>query len=248
VVLVSQNHKITCNLQFKTYNYLLLLKAENIEKTYVNADINTLALNKINLEVQDGEFLAIMGQSGCGKSTLLNLLGLLDLPTGGKLFFDDIDVASLSGYKRAELRKKHIGFVFQSFNLIDELSVYENVELPLVYQNIPFAERRKRVMEVLEKMEVAHKKDIFPPQLSGGLQQRVAVARAVVSKPRLLLADEPTGNLDSEHGQDVMQILTRLNEEGSTIIMVTHSSDYAAYSSRTIYMLDGQIVTQNIIK
>jgi putative ABC transport system ATP-binding protein len=189
-----------------------------------------------------------MGQSGCGKSTLLNLLGLLDLPTGGKLFFDDIDVASLSGYKRAELRKKHIGFVFQSFNLIDELSVYENVELPLVYQNIPFAERRKRVMEVLEKMEVAHKKDIFPPQLSGGLQQRVAVARAVVSKPRLLLADEPTGNLDSEHGQDVMQILTRLNEEGSTIIMVTHSADYAAYSSRTIYMLDGQIVTQNIIK
>jgi putative ABC transport system ATP-binding protein len=226
----------------------LLIKAVNIEKIYTNMDIDTLALHKVNLEVQDGEFLSIMGQSGCGKSTLLNLLGLLDLPSRGELFFDGVDVLTLNAYKRANLRKKNIGFVFQSFNLIDELSVYENVELPLVYQNIAPAERQKRVMQVLEKMEVAHKKDIFPPHLSGGIQQRVAVARAVVSKPRLLLADEPTGNLDSKHGQDVMDILTRLNEEGSTIIMVTHSAEYAAYSNRSIYMLDGQIVTQNIMK
>ncbi len=226
----------------------MLIKAQHIEKIYSNADIDTLALNKINLEVREGEFLSIMGQSGCGKSTLLNLLGLLDLPTKGTLLFDGVDVLTLSSYKRAELRKKNIGFVFQSFNLIDELSVYENVELPLVYQNVPLAERRQRVMEVLEKLEVAHKKSIFPPHLSGGIQQRVAVARAVVSKPRLLLADEPTGNLDSKHGQDVMNILTRLNEEGSTIIIVTHSAEYAAYSNRSIYMLDGQIVTQNIMQ
>ncbi len=225
----------------------MLLKAVNVEKTYSNADIATLALNKVNLEIATGEFVAIMGPSGCGKSTLLNLLGLLDLPTGGKLLFDGNDTTKLSSAGRAELRKKYIGFVFQSFNLIDELSVYENVELPLVYQKIPLAERKKRVMEVLEKMEVAHKQNIFPPQLSGGIQQRVAVARAIVSKPRLLLADEPTGNLDSKHGQDVMEILTRLNDEGSTIVIVTHSAEYAAYSNRIIYMLDGQIVTQNIV-
>jgi putative ABC transport system ATP-binding protein len=225
----------------------LLIKAQHIEKTYETSDISTLALNKVNLEVQEGEFLAIMGPSGCGKSTLLNLLGLLDLPTRGQLLFDGVDVATLTGKQRADLRKKNIGFVFQSFNLIDELSVYENVELPLVYQNIAPAERRKKVMEVLQKMEVAHKKNVFPLHLSGGLQQRVAVARAVVAKPRLLLADEPTGNLDSQHGQDVMIILMKLNEEGSTIIMVTHSAEYAAYSNRIIYMLDGQIVTQNIV-
>jgi len=225
----------------------LLIKAQHIEKTYETSDISTLALNKVNLEVQEGEFLAIMGPSGCGKSTLLNLLGLLDLPTRGQLLFDGVDVATLTGKQRADLRKKNIGFVFQSFNLIDELSVYENVELPLVYQNIAPAERRKKVMEVLQKMEVAHKKNVFPLHLSGGLQQRVAVARAVVAKPRLLLADEPTGNLDSQHGQDVMNILMKLNEEGSTIIMVTHSAEYAAYSNRIIYMLDGQIVTQNIV-
>jgi putative ABC transport system ATP-binding protein len=225
----------------------LLLKAINAEKIYTNADISTIALNKVNLEIADGEFVAIMGPSGCGKSTLLNLLGLLDLPTGGQLLFDGIDVGKLSSGKRADLRKKNIGFVFQSFNLIDELSVYENVELPLVYQRIGTTERKKRVMEVLEKMEVAHKQSAFPAQLSGGIQQRVAVARAIVSKPRLLLADEPTGNLDSKHGQDVMDILTRLNDEGSSIVIVTHSPEYAAYSNRTIYMLDGQIVTQNII-
>lgn len=225
----------------------MLIKAQHIEKTYETSDISTLALNKVNLEVQEGEFLAIMGPSGCGKSTLLNLLGLLDLPTRGQLLFDGVDVATLTGKQRADLRKKNIGFVFQSFNLIDELSVYENVELPLVYQNIAPAERRKKVMEVLQKMEVAHKKNVFPLHLSGGLQQRVAVARAVVAKPRLLLADEPTGNLDSQHGQDVMNILMKLNEEGSTIIMVTHSAEYAAYSNRIIYMLDGQIVTQNIV-
>jgi putative ABC transport system ATP-binding protein len=225
----------------------LLLKAVNAEKIYTNADIATIALNKVNLEIADGEFVAIMGPSGCGKSTLLNLLGLLDLPTGGQLLFDGIDVGKLSSGKRADLRKKNIGFVFQSFNLIDELSVYENVELPLVYQRIEATERKNRVMEVLEKMEVAHKQAAFPAQLSGGIQQRVAVARAIVSKPRLLLADEPTGNLDSKHGQDVMDILTRLNDEGSSIVIVTHSPEYAAYSNRTIYMLDGQIVTQNII-
>ncbi len=233
--------------RYTTYLIPLFIKAQNIEKIYENLDIATHALNKINLEVQAGEFIAIMGPSGCGKSTLLNLLGLLDLPTKGQLFFDNIDIATLTGKQRADLRKKNIGFVFQSFNLIDELSVYENVELPLVYQNVAPAERRKRVLEVLQKMEVAHKKDVFPLHLSGGLQQRVAVARAVVAKPRLLLADEPTGNLDSQHGQDVMNILMKLNEEGSTIIMVTHSSEYAAYSNRTIYMLDGQIVTQNIV-
>ncbi len=225
----------------------MLLKAVNAEKIYTNADIATIALNKVNLEIADGEFVAIMGPSGCGKSTLLNLLGLLDLPTGGQLLFDGIDVGKLSSGKRADLRKKNIGFVFQSFNLIDELSVYENVELPLVYQRIEATERKNRVMEVLEKMEVAHKQAAFPAQLSGGIQQRVAVARAIVSKPRLLLADEPTGNLDSKHGQDVMDILTRLNDEGSSIVIVTHSPEYAAYSNRTIYMLDGQIVTQNII-
>jgi putative ABC transport system ATP-binding protein len=198
------------------------------------------------LEVHEGEFLAIIGQSGCGKSTLLHLLGLLDLPSKGELYFDEQDVMKLGSRKRAEIRKKNIGFVFQNFNLIDELSVIENVELPLVYQNVPPKESRKRAIEILEKLNVAHKLNFFPQQLSGGLQQRVAVARAVVARPRLLLADEPTGNLDSKNGQDVMDILTRLNEEGSTIIMATHSQEYAAYSNRTVYMLDGQIVTQNI--
>jgi putative ABC transport system ATP-binding protein len=226
----------------------LLLKAENVEKIYTHADVSTIALNKVNLEINSGEFVAIMGPSGCGKSSLLNMLGLLDLPSKGNLFFDGLDVMKLSSATRADMRKRYIGFVFQNFNLIDELSVFENVELPLVYQKVSPKERKKRVMEALEKMEVAHKQAIFPPQLSGGIQQRVAVARAIVSKPRLLLADEPTGNLDSKHGQDVMDILTRLNDEGSTVVIVTHSAEYAAYSSRTIYMLDGQIVAQNIVR
>jgi putative ABC transport system ATP-binding protein len=224
----------------------MLIRSINLEKIYTNGDIDTHALNKINLEVHEGEFLAIIGQSGCGKSTLLHLLGLLDLPSKGELYFDEQDVMKMGSRKRAEIRKKNIGFVFQNFNLIDELSVIENVELPLVYQNVPPKESRKRAIEVLEKLNVAHKLNFFPQQLSGGLQQRVAVARAVVARPRLLLADEPTGNLDSKNGQDVMDILTRLNEEGSTIIMATHSQEYAAYSNRTVYMLDGQIVTQNI--
>lgn len=222
-----------------------MITINNLEKFYSTDEIRTIALNKLSLNVNNGEFVAIMGPSGCGKSTLLNILGLLDDPDGGSFEFNGIEVAGYNERKRAELRKHNIGFVFQSFNLIDELTVYENVELPLIYTGVKPAERKRRVEEVLEKMKIMHRRKHFPQQLSGGQQQRVAVARAVVNNPKLILADEPTGNLDSKNGNEVMELLVELNEAGTTIIMVTHSEHDAKYSHRIIRMLDGQKVTEN---
>jgi putative ABC transport system ATP-binding protein len=224
-----------------------MIKITNLEKTYRTEEVETVALNKLNVEVKEGEFVAIMGPSGCGKSTLLNILGLLDDPDGGSYVFNGIEVADFNERRRADLRKKNIGFVFQSFNLIDELTVFENVELPLIYNNVKPADRRKRVEEVLDKMQIMHRRNHYPQQLSGGQQQRVAVARAVVNNPKLILADEPTGNLDSSNGNEVMKMLTDLNEQGTTIIMVTHSEHDARFSHRIIRMLDGQTVTENIL-
>ena len=222
-----------------------MITINNLEKFYSTDEIRTIALNKLSLNVNNGEFVAIMGPSGCGKSTLLNILGLLDDPDGGSFEFNGIEVAGYNERKRAELRKHNIGFVFQNFNLIDELTVYENVELPLIYTGVKPAERKRRVEEVLEKMKIMHRRKHFPQQLSGGQQQRVAVARAVVNNPKLILADEPTGNLDSKNGNEVMELLVELNEAGTTIIMVTHSEHDAKYSHRIIRMLDGQKVTEN---
>lgn len=222
-----------------------MIKITNLEKVYRTEDIETVALNKLSFEVKEGEFVAIMGPSGCGKSTLLNILGLLDDPDGGSFVFNGQEIAHFSESKRAELRKRNIGFVFQSFNLIDELTVFENVELPLIYLGMKTSERKEKVEEVLKKMQVMHRRNHFPQQLSGGQQQRVAVARAVVNNPKLILADEPTGNLDSSNGNEVMQLLTDLNEQGTTIIMVTHSEHDARYSHRIIRLLDGQMVMEN---
>ena len=224
-----------------------MIKITELEKIYRTEDIETSALNKLTIHVNDGEFVAVMGPSGCGKSTLLNILGLLDDPDGGSFMFNGIEVAGFNERKRADLRKRNIGFVFQSFNLIDELTVFENVELPLIYLGVDSAERKKRVDVVLDKMQIMHRRNHFPQQLSGGQQQRVAVARAVVNNPKLILADEPTGNLDSSNGNEVMQLLTELNEQGTTIVMVTHSEHDARYSHRIIRMLDGQTVTENIL-
>ena len=224
-----------------------MIKITDLEKYYATEEVRTIALNKLSFQVQEGEFVAVMGPSGCGKSTLLNILGLLDDPDGGSFIFNGIEVAGFNERKRAELRKHNIGFVFQSFNLIDELTVFENVELPLIYTGVKPAERNKRVDEVLEKMQIMHRRKHFPQQLSGGQQQRVAVARAVVNNPKLILADEPTGNLDSSNGNEVMDLLTELNEAGTTIIMVTHSEHDAKYSHRIIRMLDGQKVTENVL-
>ncbi len=224
-----------------------MIKITDLEKIYRTEDIETSALNKLTIHVNDGEFVAVMGPSGCGKSTLLNILGLLDDPDGGSFMFNNIEVAGFNERKRADLRKRNIGFVFQSFNLIDELTVFENVELPLIYLGVDSAERKKRVDVVLDKMQIMHRRNHFPQQLSGGQQQRVAVARAVVNNPKLILADEPTGNLDSSNGNEVMQLLTELNEQGTTIVMVTHSEHDARYSHRIIRMLDGQTVTENLL-
>jgi putative ABC transport system ATP-binding protein len=224
-----------------------MIKISNLEKIYRTEEVETVALNKLNVEVKAGEFVAVMGPSGCGKSTLLNILGMLDDPDSGSYKFNDIEIATFTERKRANLRKHNLGFVFQSFNLIDELTVYENVELPLIYMKISAAERKQRVDEVLDKMQIMHRRNHFPQQLSGGQQQRVAVARAVVNRPKLILADEPTGNLDSKNGVEVMQLLTDLNELGTTIVMVTHSEHDARYSHRIIRMLDGQTVTENIL-
>ncbi|MBZ9629719.1 ABC transporter ATP-binding protein [Salegentibacter sp. LM13S] len=224
-----------------------MIKITNLEKYYQTEEVQTIALNKLSFEVKEGEFAAIMGPSGCGKSTLLNILGLLDDPDGGSYLFNGIEVAGYNERKRAQLRKHNIGFVFQSFNLIDELSVFENVELPLIYTGVKPAERKERVHQVLEKMGIMHRRKHFPQQLSGGQQQRVAVARAVVNNPKLILADEPTGNLDSSNGNEVMDLLTELNEAGTTIIMVTHSEHDAKFSHRIIRMLDGQKVTENVL-
>lgn len=224
-----------------------MIKITNLEKYYKTEEVQTIALNKLSFEIKEGEFAAIMGPSGCGKSTLLNILGLLDDPDGGSYLFNGIEVADYNERKRAQLRKHNIGFVFQSFNLIDELSVFENVELPLIYTGVKLAERKARVHEVLEKMQIMHRRKHFPQQLSGGQQQRVAVARAVVNNPKLILADEPTGNLDSSNGNEVMDLLTELNEAGTTIIMVTHSEHDAKFSHRIIRMLDGEKVTENLL-
>jgi putative ABC transport system ATP-binding protein len=208
--------------------------------------VETTALNNVNLEIKEGEYVAIMGPSGCGKSTLLNVLGMIDKPSEGKYLFMGEEIGGYSERQRANLRKNNIGFVFQSFNLIDELTVYENAELPLLYLGYSSAERKKRVTEVLEKMEIMARKNHFPQQLSGGQQQRVAVARAIVARPKLILADEPTGNLDSAHGEEVMRIVGELHEAGTTVVMVTHSPAYAEYSHRTIHLFDGHIVSENI--
>jgi len=224
-----------------------MIKIKDLEKYYRTEEVQTVALNKLSFDVKEGEFVAIMGPSGCGKSTLLNIIGLLDDPDGGSYVFNGIEVSGFNERKRADLRKHNIGFVFQSFNLIDELTVYENVELPLIYTGVKPADRKKRVEEVLEKMQIMHRRNHFPQQLSGGQQQRVAVARAVVNNPKLILADEPTGNLDSSNGNDVMQLLTELNDQGTTVIMVTHSEHDAKYSHRIIRMLDGHKVTEDIL-
>jgi len=224
-----------------------MIKIKDLEKIYRTEEVETIALNKLSIEVKEGEFVAVMGPSGCGKSTLLNILGLLDDSDGGSFIFNGVEVSHFNERKRAEMRKHNIGFVFQSFNLIDELTVYENVELPLIYTGIKAAERKEKVEQVLDKMKIMHRRNHFPQQLSGGQQQRVAVARAVVNNPKLILADEPTGNLDSANGSEVMELLTDLNELGTTIIMVTHSEHDAKFSHRIIRMLDGQTVTENIL-
>ena len=224
-----------------------MIKITELEKYYTTEEVQTIALNKLSFEIREGEFVAVMGPSGCGKSTLLNILGLLDDPDGGSFVFDDIDVTHFNERQRANLRKHNIGFIFQSFNLIDELTVYENVELPLIYTKVKPSDRKKRVEEVLEKMQIMHRRNHYPQQLSGGQQQRVAVARAVINNPKLILADEPTGNLDSSNGNEVMQMLTELNDQGTTIIMVTHSEHDAKYGHRIIRMLDGQKVTENVL-
>ncbi|MCL4641415.1 MULTISPECIES: ABC transporter ATP-binding protein [Olivibacter] len=223
-----------------------MIKITELQKFYRTEEVETVALNNLSIEVQKGEFVAVMGPSGCGKSTLLNIIGLLDDLDEGSYKFNDIEVAHFNERKRSDLRKHNIGFVFQSFNLIDELTVFENVELPLIYTKVPAAERKKRVEEVLEKVQIMHRRNHFPQQLSGGQQQRVAVARAVVNNPKLILADEPTGNLDSNNGNEVMQLLTELNEQGTTIVMVTHSEHDARYSDRIIRMLDGQVVMTTV--
>jgi len=225
-----------------------MIKTIDLSKVFRTDEVETTALNKVSFEIANGEFVAIMGPSGCGKSTLLNIIGLLDNPTSGELFFNGIEVSKYKEKQRTNLRKNSIGFVFQSFNLIDELTVYENVELPLLYQRTSSGDRKKMVEAVLERMKISHRKKHFPQQLSGGQQQRVAIARAVVSDPKLILADEPTGNLDSANGEEVMNLLSELNREGTTIIMVTHSPSDAEKAHRIIQLFDGHIVTENIKK
>ncbi len=223
-----------------------MLKTVDLIKVFRTDEVETTALNKVNMAISPGEFVAIMGPSGCGKSTLLNIVGLLDNPSDGLFYFNGEEVSKYTEKKRTNLRKANIGFVFQSFNLIDELTVFENVELPLLYMKVSGSERKRKVEEVLERMKIAHRRNHFPQQLSGGQQQRVAIARAVVTKPRLILADEPTGNLDSANGEEVMNLLTELNQEGTTIVMVTHSPTDAEKASRIIQLFDGHIVTENI--
>ncbi len=221
-----------------------MLKLHNLCKIYQTDEVETTALDKINIQIEKGEFVAIMGPSGCGKSTLLNIIGMLDSPSSGEYYFLGDEIAHASEKQLANIRKRNIGFIFQSFNLIEELTVFENVELALLYNDVPAKERKERVTQVLDKVGIAHRAKHMPSQLSGGQQQRVAVARALVARPAMILADEPTGNLDSAHGEEVMQMLKTLNEEGSTIIMVTHSPSHADYARRTINLFDGQVVTE----
>ncbi len=223
-----------------------MLVMQNLSKVFRTSEVETTALNDIDLAISHGEFTAIMGPSGCGKSTLLNIIGMLDNPSHGRYFFMDEDVAKYPERKLAQLRKRNIGFIFQSFNLIDELTVFANVELPLLYQRLPPAERKRKVDAVLERMGISARRSHLPQQLSGGQQQRVAVARAVVGAPKLILADEPTGNLDTTNGEEVMNLLVKLNEEGTTVLMVTHSRSHAEYARRVVNMLDGRVVAENV--
>jgi putative ABC transport system ATP-binding protein len=222
-----------------------MIETRNIKKVYTTGEVITTALENVNLNVKKGEFVAIMGPSGCGKSTLLNILGLIDSPTEGNYHFAGEEVSGLSERQRADIRKGNIGFVFQSYNLIDELTVYENIELPLLYMKAPQKERQDQVLEIMDQLKLTHRQDHFPKQLSGGQQQRVAVARAIIGKPKLILADEPTGNLDSCNGEEIMNLLTGLHENGATIVIVTHSEAYAEYSQRIIHLFDGHIVAEN---
>ncbi len=222
-----------------------MITIKDLIKVYRTEEVETTALNGLNLEVKEGEFVSIMGESGCGKSTLLNVIGLLDTAGKGSYVFDGTDVSRFNEQKRADYRKQNMGFVFQNFNLIDELSVFENVELPLVYLKVPKTERKEKVNTILERVGIAHRKKHFPQQLSGGQQQRVAIARALVAQPKIILADEPTGNLDSKNGKEVMELLTQLNDLGTTIIMVTHSQHDAKYSGRIIQLLDGKVVSES---
>ena len=221
-----------------------MIKVENLSKSFRTEEVETIALNGVSFEVKDGEFVAIMGPSGCGKSTLLNILGLLDNPTGGKYWLDGNEVSALKEKDRTDVRKGQIGFVFQSFNLIDELNVEENIELPLTYLNVPAKERKQRVQDIMKRMAISHRAKHFPHQLSGGQQQRVAIARAVVFGPKIILADEPTGNLDSKNGIEVMKLLTELHLEGTTIVMVTHSDRDASMAQRVIKLFDGKVVAE----
>ena len=221
-----------------------MIHTKNLKRTFQTEEVRTLALNGVSIEVNEGEFVAVMGPSGCGKSTLLNILGLLDSPTEGEYLLGGTDVSHLSEPERDQLRKGRIGFVFQSFNLIDDLTVEENIELPLLYMDIKRDERRKKVTALMERMDIMHRAKHFPRQLSGGQQQRVAIARAVVAGPQMILADEPTGNLDSRNGREVMELLSQLHDEGATIVMVTHSQRDASYADRIINLYDGQVVTE----
>jgi putative ABC transport system ATP-binding protein len=225
---------------------MTMLKFVNLTKTYRTEEVETTALNGVTIEVRTGEFAAVMGPSGCGKSSLLNIVGMLDTPSGGEYWFNGEEVSKYGERKLADIRKRNIGFIFQSFNLIDELTVFENVELALLYHDIPSRERRERVNAVLDKVKISHRSGHLPQQLSGGQQQRVAIARAVVSRPKLILADEPTGNLDSANGDEVMHMLTDLNREGTTIVMVTHSMPHAQYARRIVNLFDGQVVAENL--
>ena len=221
-----------------------MIRIEHLSKVFRTEEVETTALNAVSLHVKQGEFVAIMGPSGCGKSTLLNIIGLLDNPTSGNYYFNGQEVGHLKEKQRTQVRKGNIGFVFQSFNLIDELNVYENVELPLIYLKKKASEKKELVTSILDRMNISHRVKHFPQQLSGGQQQRVAIARAVVAGPKLILADEPTGNLDSKNGAEVMNLLTELNQEGTTIVMVTHSQHDASYAHRVVHLFDGQIVTE----
>jgi putative ABC transport system ATP-binding protein len=225
-----------------------MIRTNNLSKIYQTDEIETTALSEVNFEIAQGELVAIMGPSGCGKSTLLNILGLLDNPDGGEYSFNGEQVAGYSEKQRANLRKQHIGFIFQNFNLVNELTVFENIELPLLYTGVGTAERKQRVETLLEQMQLSHRRNHYPQQLSGGQQQRVAVARAISNSPKIILADEPTGNLDSKHGDEVMKLLLELNEAGTTVIMVTHSQHYAQFCKRVIRLLDGKIVTEQLLK
>lgn len=225
-----------------------LIKMRNLSKVYISSEVETMALQEVNLEVKEGEFVAVMGPSGCGKTTLLNLIGLLDHPSSGSYFFMGNDVSKAKERQRSKYRKNHLGFVFQNYNLIEELNVYENVELPLIYMGIKAIDRKKMVHELLERLQILHRKYNFPVQLSGGQQQRVAVARALVGSPKVILADEPTGNLDSSHGEEVMRLLDEINKQGTTIVMVTHSQRDASYSNRVVRLFDGQVINEDILQ